>query len=141
MRALTLVAVFIAPFSFADQVPDCTKKCYRIPNTEVAQDNPCGAIDYDVDNCHCRDLKRGKTGTLFEHWKGTKVELSTDNVLHMWCHNSNCIRFHYCGITIQYHEFNDQMANNGVYVLPGYDDCCTLPAGYVDLASMHEPGW
>ena len=85
----------------------------------------------------CLPLERSDDNTLVYHITNTKVEITSDNVLHMWCHDSKCLRDYYCRIRIRYRN-TDKSIN---FELPAYNDCCTLPPGYIADAEMKDIGY
>lgn len=118
------------------QGPNCTTPCLGIGDLRGLT-NPCGRITDDSTSSTWKFLWRGRrTGTLFLHKKNTKVEIGKDNVLHMWCHNSGCWRFDYCRLWIDFKDSTKNDNNVKSYMLPGYNDCCSLPEGYIEEAYM-----
>lgn len=144
MRATSLVTVLMALVSFAAaQGANCSTPCYKIPDILQADNNPCGISKIDPpDGCHCEFLERAKSHNLYKHNTGTKIEIYPGNVLHLWCHNSHCLRFTYCSISVRYMwAWKSVPEENGEYELPPYNDCCTLPKGTVTEAWLREPGY
>lgn len=135
MKSTTLVAMLIAHFGASHAQGDCSPPCKRLQNGGAA----CNGIrtpDPTWTWCKCEDLIRSNDNTLYVHKTNTKVEILHDNTLHMWCHNSGCYRYEFCRIRIGYAAGS----GGGDFILPGYQQCCTLPAGYIEDAKMHIIG-
>lgn len=141
MKSTALVAMLVAHFGASYAQGNCTKDCRKIDVTDAT--NPCGlAVPWEKRrHCECEWLFRAKSFNLYRHKKNTKVEIYPDNVLHLWCHNSGCWRFNCCRILITYLDSNDQNSHGGNYELPGYNDCCQLPKGFIALATMFKIGY
>lgn len=147
MQTTTLVAVLMAYFALAAaQGLDCNKMCRKIdPYSLDFAKNPCDRAAYvrPGTSCHCWDLARNGDSTLHAHRKGTKVAIFPDNIVHLWCHDSHCLNEQYCRLDVRYREGQPAavLANGGSYLLPEYNDCCTIPKGYVEFATIREFGW
>lgn len=136
----TILAAVLMPYLAAVYAQGCTKACLKI---DINNDNnPCGHVNQHPGRpgCQCLPLGRAKSNDLYTHERNTKVEIYNDNSLHMFCHDSGCFRDQYCRIEISYRDA-DYKKNDGSYQLPSYGDCCTLPSGYIDSATMYDKGY
>lgn len=135
MRATTLVAVFVAQLSFvAAQGPHCDRRCKSIPQI-TSENNPCGPALANPNSALYAPLSPGSGSTFFLHKTNTKIEIDNANVVHLWCHNSACWNKDYCRLHVKIYAANGAVEELD-YVLPGYNDCCSLPPGNVWGAYM-----
>lgn len=142
MKATILVAAFVACWTNV-YAEDCNKPCRTVdPTTDDPGKNPCGHanLHYGGPGCQCDVLERDGNNELFKHKTNTKILIDHSNNLHMYCHNSGCLRFQYCRITIHYVDTAIRF-QDGSYELPAYGDCCHLPSGFINDGTIHDIGF
>lgn len=135
MKSTTLVALLTAHFGASYAQWDCRDMCRTINIKDNS--NACGPTVLSRWHCYCNSLYRAHSNDLYIHETNSKIEIYHDNTLHMFCHDSKCLRDVACRIFVTY---RDSSTNDGSYELPAYNSCCTLPAGYIQSAVIFDIG-
>ncbi|KAH9844934.1 hypothetical protein Tdes44962_MAKER07045 [Teratosphaeria destructans] len=152
MRPLAILGVLSTCYSASSAVYlDCgksPKKCYKLPtDPKLFQAPPPVGCGPDKPppwpgNQHLIDLRLNEDVNLFTEARETFLEIEhVGNVVKMACHNSHCLRFKYCILSVHYTDAAINDSDGGYYMLPTYQDCCTLPAGRIDGGAIYEIGW